>query len=289
MSFSASWLALREPHDHAARAPLLTDRLGAFLAAQPPATIRFLDLACGSGSTLRYLAPRVGGPQQWLMVDNDEALLTLLPDSLAGESRGGVAVGVQPIRCDLATDLDRLPWNGVDVVTASALLDLVSDRWLQRLVRAIAPDSATSGMADAGAARPALLLSLSYDGAMRWQPALPDDDGVTALFNRHQRMDKGFGPALGPAGADAAARRLRDAGFAVQQAASPWQLGAGDRVIQREMTGGMAAALAASFPQEAPWLQRWRDTRMALIDAGKSAVRVGHTDLLALPAGAPGS
>jgi hypothetical protein len=273
MSFSAAWLALREPYDHAARASELTDRLCAFLAQRATGTLRILDLACGAGSTFRYLAPRIGGSQHWTMVDNDEALLALvadLPDTAAPLPAG---VAMQAVRLDLSGDLARVPLQGIDVVTASALLDLVSGDWLDRAVPAL------------GSVAAALLFTLSYDGSMDWEPGLPDDSWATDSFNRHQRTDKGFGPALGKAAVVEAAGRLRTAGFTVIQADSPWLLGASDRPVQREIAAGVAGAVGASLAagEDPARLQRWHGQRLALIEAGRSSLRVGHTDLLALP------
>jgi SAM-dependent methyltransferase len=285
LSFAAAWLALREPHDHAARAAALTDSLCDFLGARATgATIRILDLACGSGSTLRYLSPRLGGLQHWKMVDRDKSLLALLPQASGhGSGRGGTQV--EPLCLDLADPELHLPLEAVDLVTASALLDLVSARWLDRLVAAVRQ------AASLPPSRPALLLALSYDGSMRWQPALADDDRVAALFNRHQRTDKGFGPALGPAATDAAARRLQAAGFTVTRAASPWRLGPADQAIQRELASGIAAGAADMLAAGTGGgdarlrgdVRHWLAERLALVDAGRSTVEVGHDDLLALP------
>ena len=57
-TFSADWLALREPADHAARDAGLTGRAAEWLRSLGrPA--RAIDLACGSGSNVRYLLPRL--------------------------------------------------------------------------------------------------------------------------------------------------------------------------------------------------------------------------------------
>ena len=267
MSFSASWLALREPYDHAARAPTLSGQLREFLRTRGAGPVRIIDLACGTGSNLRYLAPRLGGAQQWTMVDNDPALLALL--------RGMPDAGVEAVRCDLARDLHDLAFADCDVVTASALLDLVSPDWLDRLLAALAPP------------RAALLFALSYDGSMRWEPALPDDRRITAWFNLHQRTDKGFGAALGPDAAAEAGRRLEAAGFRVTTAGSDWHLATRDRTVQREVAAGVAEAVVAlpSAGGDAAAIARaWLEARRSLIDAGRGSLRVGHTDLLALPA-----
>ncbi len=303
--FAASWLALREPHDHAARAASLTVRLGAFLRAQghpaPGQRLRILDLACGTGSTLRYLAPRLGGAQDWMLVDNDAMLLAALPqpDGIGTAADAGLQLRLSPLSIDLAEEIDRLALADVDVVTASALLDLVSAHWLDRLVAAaVAAGSIGTGAVSEAAAgsspeprpksgparAPAMLLALSYDGAIAWQPPHPDDDWATGLFNRHQRGDKGFGPALGPSAADEAQRRLQEAGYQVTSAPSPWRLGAADVAIQREFLAGLAGAAAAlAEAADVDRLREWVQCRTAWLEEGVSAVEVGHRDLLALP------
>jgi len=71
--FSAEWLSLREPYDRAARNPSI---LGAVVDAFQGATsIRVVDLACGTGATLRALEARLPRRQNWQLVDNDLGLL----------------------------------------------------------------------------------------------------------------------------------------------------------------------------------------------------------------------
>src|SRR5882757_1641251 len=71
--FSADWLALREPYDLRARNPAVLDAVAAALA--PHALVRVVDLACGTGSTLRALGPRLPARQDWKLMDNDRGLL----------------------------------------------------------------------------------------------------------------------------------------------------------------------------------------------------------------------
>ena len=78
----ARWLALREAADRTARSATLTDRVVARLDSVDP--IRFLDLATGTGSNIRYLIDRFPGRhQQWLAIDRSATLLALLPARLA--------------------------------------------------------------------------------------------------------------------------------------------------------------------------------------------------------------
>jgi SAM-dependent methyltransferase len=300
-AFSAGWLQQREPFDAVAReAAAACMRLQARLAALRPEAAqpwRVIDLACGTGANLRWLAPRLGGAQQWLVVDHDATLLRRWPAHLAAAAQasgGGLALAAQPRRArhdalhfsgagfdaaivrlqlDLAQRLEQLPWSSAHLVTASALLDLVSAAWLQRLV------------AHGAAAGVAWLFALSVDGRHRWTPRDPQDDAVGALFQAHQQRDKGFGPALGARAAPLLMRALRDAGYRVHGQRSDWRLdgrsSAAALALLRAMVDGMAAAAAEQDPAAAAPVQAWRQRRLAL--AARGSLRVGHVDLLALP------
>ena len=131
MSFSAGWLALREPYDARARNVTVLEAVVASLGALP--SIRVVDLACGTGSTLRALAPRLSTQQHWRLVDNDLSLLARASETACPQ---GVAVAAVPL--DLNRDLEAVLDGPVDLVTTSALLDLVSQDWLERLAVEIA-------------------------------------------------------------------------------------------------------------------------------------------------------
>src|SRR5689334_5888016 len=71
--FSADWLALREPVDHEARSLRLARFVARAVSTGQGTSV--LDLACGTGSNLRYLYHHLGRPQRWLLIDHDPVLL----------------------------------------------------------------------------------------------------------------------------------------------------------------------------------------------------------------------
>ena len=259
--FSAEWLALREPADTAARDVPLTKRLAEITRRHTPA--KFIDLGCGTGANLRYLAPRIEGAQEWLLVDSDVQLLK----QVHGPSECPFHT-----RCvDLAAGLNALALSEHVVITASALLDLVSDRWLIDLIERCRAVGATA------------FFALSYDGRMTCAPADVDDDWVRGLVNRHQRGDKGFGPALGPEAARRACEQFAQVGYEVQSARSDWSLAPGDRLLQQLLIEGWARAATEVEPDEAARCQRWLETRLAYLAGGVSRITVGHQDVIAAP------
>jgi hypothetical protein len=284
--FGADWLAMREPFDAEARSAGLVDELVAHWSHAEVAEI--VDLATGTGANVRYLAPRIHGRQRWTVVDHDARLLEALAPRLAGwaEQRGyrfrvrgpdvtvtgdGFEAEVQPRELDLARDLDRVVQDGVHLVTAAALLDLVSGRWLARLA------------GDCRSAGAAILFALTYDGETSWSPEDSGDARVRAAVNRHQGLDKGFGPALGPGAAGCAATLYRAAGYRVVEAKSDWRIGPEAGAMQGALLDGWRAAAEEIEPDRGGAFAGWAARRAAAIAEGASALRVGHVDIAGRP------
>lgn len=262
MSFSAEWLALREPFDRQARHPGMLRRVVSTLSGRPAVTIA--DLACGTGSTLRALGPHLPMRQSWRLFDNDLSLLARVPPA--------ANVHLQPL--DLLADLEAALDGPVDLVTTSALLDLVSDSWLERLVTEVA------------ARRLPIYASLTYDGRVEFAPSDRYDVAVIAAVNSHQRRDKGFGPALGPLAPRTAVELLEKVGYEVGLGDADWLLSEGDLAMQEAMLAGWAVAASETGEMSAEAIAEWLVNRRTALMAKRSTIRVGHADLFASPAGA---
>jgi hypothetical protein len=264
MSFSAGWLKLREPYDRRARNPAVLDAVAAWAAQRE--SVAVVDLACGLGSTVRAVTERLPRRQSWRLVDNDLSLL-----ARAGDRARPPDLTITTVPVDLARDLEAALDGPVELVTTSALLDLVSHDWLDRLVT------------EAAARRLPVYAALSYDGLATLDPVDPLDSAVIDGVNQHQQSDKGFGPALGPEAAAAAPSRFEAVGYAVTQGPSDWVFGPKDAEIQTEVLTGWAVAAremgAPSISEIIGWLARRRDH----IAAGRSSMRVGHVDLFSQP------
>ena len=171
--------------------------------------------------------------------------------------------GVSVRQADLAGDLAALIPEGTGLVTASALIDLVSEAWLARLAARVQE------------IRCALLVVLTYDGRILWEPELAGDGEIRDLVNRHQRGDKGFGPALGPEAPVTLSRLLPG----VETAMSDWQIAAGEPAMRAALVTGWAGAAAEIAPDRAAAIEAWRDRA----SSEPRALAVGHADQLWLP------
>ena len=289
-SFSPGWLALREPVDARSRAAglaaLLRDEVRG--TQRRHSRIEIIDLGAGTGANLRYAAPWLAGAQDWLLVERDPLLLAAMAQQTQAWShsthsqfiasgaqfaiRGGqFECQVQSLALDLAQQLDSLPLRRGVLLTASALLDLVSEDWLRLLMRR------------AAAAEAAVWFTLTYDGRIDCAPAEAEDREVRELVNQHQLGDKGFGLALGPTAASTAAKILGERGYRVQCASSDWCLGPDHAALQYALIEGWFEAACEIAPTRTSVLRAWRARRQAHIEGGRSTLQVGHVDMVGRP------
>ena len=282
--FDRDWLALREPFDARARNPDLAIRL---LESLPPRPPHFFDLGAGSGSLLRWLAPILGRAQSWTLVDSDPALLEAAIETLTGRAEdlgwavthpgrgvlllhapGGVW-RIQTLLADLAEGPAALPLHKADAVVCSALCDIVSQRWVDRMAAGL---------------RLPFYAALNVDGRDGFVPRHPDDLLVRQGFRRDQRRDKGFGGrALGPEATGALTKAFRAQGFRTATAASPWHIPAQTPAMADALAEGHAQAARAALPSAAQRIRAWAEARHAQAKRAKLAARIGHRDFLALP------
>ncbi len=287
--FAAEWLALREPFDHAARSVTLAQRLADRLPARP----RLMDLAGGTGSMFRFLAPIIGRGQDWTLVDADAALL----DDAFGRTaawarrRGYAATGqrdellmstprglwrLRAVVRDLATAsapfTPPAPTTAsapANAIVCSALLDLVSAAWVARLCASLTVP---------------FLACLTVDGRDVWRPHHPSDALVRTAFRRDMRRDKGFGPALGVG----ALQSLAAIGFITASAPSDWHIPRTALRMQRALIDATADAARNARPAHADAITAWQAARLRQALHGRLAITIGHRDILALPRGMEG-
>lgn len=263
-AFSADWLAMREPYDRRARNRDVLAEVKAAFTHLP--SLNIVDLACGTGGTQRAIANELPRPQHWKLVDNDLSLL-----ARAGGATVPAGCTIRTIPIDLVRDLEAALDGACDLATCSALLDLVSKQWLERLVT------------ECAARQLPLYAALTYNGKVTIEPIDPADQLIVEAVNRHQLSDKGFGPALGPSAASVMSQRFRALGYEVDEGPANWTLASADGDMQRSILTQWALAArevgAASVTNIASWLER----RLEYVVAGNSRIAIGHTDVFAQP------
>jgi hypothetical protein len=216
----------------------------------------------------RWLAPQLPGPQHWIMYDLDADLLAGATAGVWGSAADGAPVAVETRRRDVtrlaADDLD-----GAALVTASALLDMLTAEEVDRVVAACA-----------GAGCPTLA-TISVIGRVEFTPADPLDTEIAEAFNAHQRRTVGGRSLLGPDAIDATAEAFGRRGISVQVRSSPWRLDPDQADLTSEWLRGWLAAACEQRPELARPVLAYASRRLADAAAGRLGVVVHHNDLLA--------
>ncbi len=265
---SSGWLALRESADAAARATELVQEIRPHLAADRDTLVH--DLGCGTGSMARWLAPRLPGPQHWVLYDRDAELLPLAAADPPRESSDGAPVSVETRQRDI-TRLDPGELAGVSLVTASALLDMMTAEELGRLV---------STCAEPGCP---VLITLSVTGRVDLTPADPSDQLFAEAFNEHQRRTSPAGRRLGPDALDAAVAGFTRLGLEVLVRPSPWRLGRDKSALTKAWLDGWVGPACEQRPDLEGVRPSYVRRRLVELADGRLSVTVHHQDLLVRP------
>ena len=263
----ADWLALREPADSAARATDLLDLVGVRLSGTESLVIH--DLGSGTGSMGRWLAPRLPGRQHWIMYDRDPALLDHAAAEMVDTAADGAPVTVETRVGDI-TRLTPADLAGASLVTASALLDMLTADEIDRIVAAV----------DGVPTWP----TLSVTGRVTLDPVEAEfDAAVEAAFNDHQRRTVDGRRLLGPDAVHYAIDAFRRRGARVEIRPSPWRLGPDQAELTAEWFDGWIVAAAEQRPELAQRAAGYEQRRRSDIVAGRVTAVVQHTDVLVIP------
>jgi hypothetical protein len=267
VAVSSDWLALREPEDARARSRELALEAAAMVPAGP---IRIHDLGSGTGSMMRWLAPLLPGPQTWMLHDWNTELIDRALDGRAPLDRDGNPVTAHAQPGGLG-DLVANDLAGASLVTASALLDVLTSREVHAIVNACV------------SAQVPALFSLSVTGEVRLSPRDDFDSTIERAFNAHQLRQSEGRRQLGPYGARVARGLFRHAGWRVRPAASDWTLDAQQPRLLREWLDGWIDAAVEQEPSLRAEGERYRRRRLAQVDTGDLTAYIRHLELLAWP------
>lgn len=267
LEVSSDWLALREPEDAEARSLDLAIA-AAELLPEGPAVVH--DLGSGTGSMMRWLAPHLPAPQTWLLHDWNADLTEQAIALPRARSRDGAEVSAIG-RVGSLTELSETDLAGASLVTASALLDVLTSAEVHALVGACV-----------AAGCPALL-SLSVTGTVRLTPRDELDTTVNDAFNAHQLRDANGRRQLGRYAAPIARGLFAEAGWNVRQSTTAWRLNHSQGTLLREWFDGWLDAAVEQQPELSTEAERYRARRLAQLERRELSAEVDHVDLLAWP------
>ena len=263
---SADWLALRARADDRARSAGLAEAAARLIGAGP---LVVHDLGSGTGAMMRWLAPRLPGPQAWVLHDADPAILRHV-DARSALDEFGLPVTVRT-RVERLSELPLQAFAGASLVTASALFDVLT---LDE-ARAVVDACVASGV-------PALF-SLTVVGRVRLSPGDADDTALGTAFNDHQRRVVEGRRLLGPDSGKVMRNLFTDSRWRVRTERTPWRLGAADGGLIAEWLDGWVGAAVEQRPELGARATEYRLRRDADLGHGQLRVTVQHQDVLAWP------
>lgn len=263
---SPGWLDLRESADAEARAADLVEHLRPHLRGGP---VVVHDLGCGTGSMGRWLAPRLGGPQHWVLYDWDADLLAQAAARPPMAAADGAIVTVETRQRDI-TMLDFGELDGASLVTASALLDMMSASELDRFITLCCVPGCP------------VLVTISVIGRVELSPAEPLDELIAVAFDAHQRRTNQGRRLLGPDAVGHAVDAFSRLGADVLVRESPWRLGGDESALAIEWLDGWVGAACEQSPELSTLSGDYLRRRVAEATAGRLSITVHHHDLLAL-------
>lgn len=263
---TAEWLARRAAADDAARSRRLAAALSRLIG---PGPVTVHDLGSGTGSMARWTAPRLPGPQRWVLHDRDAGILA--QSDLRSVVDGAGRPVVSDVRIADLADLGTDAFNGASAVTASALLDVITEAEAERIA-----------MACVAAGVPAFM-SLTVTGRASLSPADELDAEFNAAFNEHQRRNEGGRRLLGPQAVPVVTGLFRAAGWHVGIAHTPWRLGPGQTELVLEWLDGWLGAAVEQRPELAGAAEQFSRLRRYQAAAGTLRVTLSHEDVLAWP------
>ena len=261
---SPDWLILRADVDDRSRSTELAYEAAALLPAGRQVVH---DLGSGSGAMMRWLAPRLPGPQRWVLHDADAGILEHRDSAPVADASG------RPVVCRTSVEeldeLDVTALAGATLVVASALLDVITAGEARTIVDACVEVGAP------------VLFSLTVAGCVEFDPPDEADHLFADAFNAHQRRDADGRSLLGPDAAEAVMRMFAAAGWQVRTTNTPWTLTLADGRLITEWLDGWLAAAVEQQPELGDLADQYRARRLDQLEAGDLSVVVHHLDVLA--------
>ena len=282
--FTSTWINLRESYDMLSRSNLLQN----LYKNNKMNLKKVIDLGGGNGSFLRWCHYKNIIYDDFLIVDNDEALLksfyprtksylstmslSLIKDnmmsyriqSLKKNKDGFITLKKQ----DLYKSIDII--NDYNLVSFSAVSDLLSKKFIKCLFDKI--DKGTN-----------LYFSICFDGRVKWKNKNKHDKYIVSMFNQHQKQEKTTGVALGLNSINFIKSLSKKNDYKIYIADSSWSVDSYDndsRIFQKAYLNTIYKPLKKFELIDQDILEDWLRSKQIDIESKNSNLVVGHKDIL---------
>ena len=282
--FTATWINLRESYDMLSRSDLLQN-----LYKKNKLNLKkVIDLGGGNGSFLRWCHYKNIIYDDFLIIDNDEALLKsfyprtksyLSTISLSLIKDNMMSYRIQNLKTnkdgfitlkkqDFYKSIDII--NDYNLVSFSAVSDLLSKKFIKCLF-----DKINKGTN--------LYFSICFDGRVKWKNKNKHDKYIVSMFNQHQKQEKTTGVALGLNSINFIKNLSKKNDYKIYIADSSWSVDSQDndsRIFQKAYLNTIYKPLKKFELTDKDILENWLKSKQNDIENKNSNLVVGHKDIL---------
>jgi len=282
--FTTTWINLRESYDMLSRSDLLQN----LYKNNKMNLKKVIDLGGGNGSFLRWCHYKNITYDDFLIIDNDEALLksfysrtksylsmmslSLIKDNmmsyriqnLKNNKDGFITLKKQ----DFYKSIDTI--NDYNLVSFSAVSDLLSKKFIKCLF-----DKVNKGTN--------LYFSICFDGRVKWKNKNKHDKYIVSMFNQHQKQEKTTGVALGLDSIKFIKNLSTKNDYKIYIADSSWSVDSLDndsRIFQKAYLNTIYKPLKKFELTDRDILEDWIRSKKNDIESKNSNLVVGHKDIL---------
>jgi len=282
--FTTTWINLRESYDMLSRSDLLQN----LYKNNKMNLKKVIDLGGGNGSFLRWCHYKNIIYDDFLIIDNDEALLKsfyprtksyLSTISLSLIKDNMMSYRIQNLKTnkdgfitlkkqDFYKSIDII--NDYNLVSFSAVSDLLSKKFIKCLFDKI--DKGTN-----------LYFSICFDGRVKWKNKNKHDKYIVSMFNQHQKQEKTTGVALGLNSINFIKNLSKKNDYKIYIADSSWSVDSQDndsRIFQKAYLNTIYKPLKKFELTDKDILENWFKSKQNDIENKNSNLVVGHKDIL---------
>ena len=282
--FTTTWINLRESYDMLSRSDLLQN----LYKNNKMNLKKVIDLGGGNGSFLRWCHYKNIIYDDFLIIDNDEALLKsfyprtksyLSTISLSLIKDNMMSYRIQNLKTnkdgfitlkkqDFYKSIDII--NDYNLVSFSAVSDLLSKKFIKCLF-----DKINKGTN--------LYFSICFDGRVKWKNKDKHDKYIVSMFNQHQKQEKTTGVALGLNSINFIKNLSKKNDYKIYIADSSWSVDSQDndsRIFQKAYLNTIYKPLKKFELTDKDILENWLKSKQNDIENKNSNLVVGHKDIL---------
>ncbi len=278
--FTSTWLALRESYDISSRNKNLTK----FIKKSDS----ILDIGSGTGAFSRWCLENNIFFDTMMLLDHDQRLLNnsykitsqfckskrLIFEKISAKEFkvkdpiNEFTFKFKTLHKDLSLVFNLI--NSFDVLSMSALIDLLSINYLNKLFKNINRDKV-------------IIMTLCFNGQIHWNNRNSHDKYIINEFNREQKSIKGGNLSLGYESIDKVKQLAKKKKFKFSVYDSSWKLSsssANDKHFHQKYLETIYKPLKKNNQIDRQLLDQWFISKIKMINNGSLETKVGHNDII---------